>query len=312
MKGFTVFDNIWDNATTKTQSFDDWGRLVWLLKQLSDRPGYKPERNKPLTGKPSPLITPAEFIKGSKRRNDNVICWKGWCALDIDKYDGGFRKAIDLFKDYRYVCYSTASSTKEHPKFRIILDLSEDVPAEKIKHFWYAVNREFGSINDVQTKDLCRLYYIPGQYPKAFNFFIENEGKIMNPKEIMIKHTYVEPSTSFLSKLSPEMQKAILSHRRSELTNTAIRWTSYRDCQFLSKKLVNEYRVISESGWYHKMYCIMISIASNAIKSKYPITSNQIAQLAKEIDNETGGWYKNRPLETEANRALEYVLGSQL
>jgi hypothetical protein len=56
----------------------------------------------------------------------------------------------------------------------------------------------------------------------------------------------------------------------------------------------------------------MISIAGSAIKYKYPITATEISILCRQIDLETGGWYKNRPLEKEAQRALDYVLGSEL
>ena len=51
----------------------------------------------------------------------------------------------------------------------------------------------------------------------------------------------------------------------------------------------------------------MVSIAANAIKKSYPITAHEIAELWKEIDNETGQWYDNRPLEKEADRAIEFV-----
>ena len=55
------------------------------------------------------------------------------------------------------------------------------------------------------------------------------------------------------------------------------------------------------------MYQIMVAIAGNAVKNKYPITVEEITSLCRELDVETGNWYKNRPIEKEANRALEYV-----
>ncbi len=156
------------------------------------------------------------------------------------------------------------------------------------------------------------MYYIPAKYPNAFNFCFSHKGKNLNPKELMSKHEYVDNSGTFLSKLPLEMQKAILQHRKDSLTNTDYTWTSYIDCKFVHKKLVDEYKSISETGWYHKMYQIMISIAGSAIKYKYPITATEISILCRQIDLETGGWYKNRPLEKEAQRALEYVLSSEL
>jgi len=309
---FTAFPSIFDNKTHRRFSFDNWQKFSDALFAMSKQEGYKPKKGEKPHRKPSPLITPAVYKKSTTRANANVIKWAGWCALDIDEYDTSFKEAVQQFKDYSFICYSTASSTKEKPKFRIVLKLTSDVEADKIKHFWYALNKEFNSIGDPQTKDLSRMYYVPAQYPNAYNFCFKNTGKDVDPQEFMDKHDYVDNSGTFLSKLPIEMQQAILQHRKDTLTNTSYVWSSYIDCKFVNKKLVQEYRTISETGWYHKMYQIMISIAGNAIRYKYPITATEIAILCRQIDLETGGWYKNRPLEKEAKRALEFVLASDI
>ena len=50
-----------------------------------------------------------------------------------------------------------------------------------------------------------------------------------------------------------------------------------------------------------------VATAGNAIKCGYPITAKQIADLCRQFDNENGMWYTNRPLEKEADRAVEYA-----
>ena len=45
-----------------------------------------------------------------------------------------------------------------------------------------------------------------------------------------------------------------------------------------------EYRAITGSGWYYKLYQIMVAIAGNAISKEYPITPIEIAQLCREFD----------------------------
>ena len=55
------------------------------------------------------------------------------------------------------------------------------------------------------------------------------------------------------------------------------------------------------------MYAIMIATAGNAVRRKYPITPDEISQLCRQFDQDNGNWYKNRPLDKEADRALEYV-----
>ena len=65
--------------------------------------------------------------------------------------------------------------------------------------------------------------------------------------------------------------------------------------------------MITNTGWYHKMYQIMVAIAGNAIKSKYPINVDEITNLCREFDIDNGNWYQKRPIKKEADRALEYV-----
>jgi hypothetical protein len=51
----------------------------------------------------------------------------------------------------------------------------------------------------------------------------------------------------------------------------------------------------------------MIAIAGNAIEAEYPITSNEIADLCRELDEDCGGIYKSRNIEKEAENALKYA-----
>jgi hypothetical protein len=124
-----------------------------------------------------------------------------------------------------------------------------------------------------------------------------------------LKHPFIEKKVgnTLFDSLPEEMQKKIIQHRKDQLENRSIQWTSYRDCPFVNKKLIAEYKTISDTGWYHKMYQLMVSISANAIKQEYPITVHEVVSLCKELDLETGNWYSNRPLDKEAERALEFV-----
>ena len=315
MYEFTAFKSIFDNATNKTYSFQTWEQFESAFYKMSKIPGYKPKRGEKPTKKASPLISPACFKRGTNRANANVTHWSRWAALDIDDYKESFENTLSRFSNYSYVCYSSASSTKEHPKFRIILQLTSEVPAEKIRHFWYALNKEFNDVADPQTKDLSRMYYVPAQYPDAYNFIFTNKGnEVLNPDKIMEQHPYVESPKDLLSKLPLEMQHAVMQFKKNSLTNTSVDWSSYRDCPFINKTLIDQYRKIAftdGTGRYTFFYKIMVNIAGNAIRAKYPITAFQIAGLAREIDKELGNRYSRRPLETEANRALTYVMRSK-
>ena len=56
-----------------------------------------------------------------------------------------------------------------------------------------------------------------------------------------------------------------MDHRKSQLNNTNIAWTGYKDCPFVNQKRVQEYKGLTE-GWYYAMYQLMVSIAGNAIE----------------------------------------------
>ena len=47
------------------------------------------------------------------------------------------------------------------------------------------------------------------------------------------------------------------------------------------------------------MYQIMIAVAGT-VDAGYPITANQIADMCKQFDAETGNWYENRPMLKES------------
>ena len=283
--------------------FEDWSIFERMLFDLSEYP----RKDK----KSAPLISPATYKPNTTRANENVISWAGWAAVDIDehKFDNNLEKELlEQYGNYNHICYSTASSTKKHPKVRMVFPLSKDVPKDKIKDFWYALNKELGDMGDPQTKDLSRMYYVPGKYEGAYNFIYNCfHGVNMNPFDIMNKHDYVERSGSLLDNLPKAIREQLLAHRKNEMTNTSVTWSNYRDCPFVNKKLVKEYNEITDTGWYAKMYAIMVSIAGNAIRRKYPITAQEITTLCKEIDFENGNWYKLRPFDKEANRAIEYI-----
>lgn len=311
----TVFDHprwwdkqqrfIYDNKTHRRIDVDGWDKFVQFFYKLSDRP---------LTTKQdAELISPAVFHQPSTRKNEFVIEWAGWCCVDVDDYisEGDLQDdLVNRFGHYRFICYSTASSTTTQPKFRLVFPLTSPVEREKIRHFWFALNSELGDLADKQTKDFARMYYVPAAYAGAHNFiFNHNDGDSIDPSELMYKFPFEEKSTlnNFFDRLPTELQKQIIEHRKSNLINTDVTWTSYRDCPFFPRKLEAEYRAITHTGWYRKMYQIMVAIAGNAVKRKYPITSAEIAEMCKQLDAETGNWYANRPMDREADGAIEYI-----
>tara|TARA_B110000908_G_C10252575_1_gene453069 strand:+ start:403 stop:1335 length:933 start_codon:yes stop_codon:yes gene_type:complete len=301
----TLFKSAFDNTTHKRMDFQTFNGLEALLYQLAKRP---------LKGKTdAELISPAVYIPDTTRSNKAVLTWAGWCAVDIDDVDveGDLELYVrNLIPQWRFCCYSTASSREGKPKFRLALPLNRDISNNEIKHFWFALQSELNDAGDKQCKDLSRMYYIPATYDNAHNFVFSGNGSEIDVNALLSKHPYIERAKSgntLLDRLPPAIVEQVIAHRKSNMQNTNIFWNSYHTCPFWPRRLANEYASISETGWYHKMYQMMVAIASRALEKEYPITASQIAVMCKEFDNENGGWYENRPIEKEADRALEYA-----
>ena len=301
----TLFKSQYDNKTEKRMDFSSFDELEKLLYGLSQQP----KKGK----KDAELISPALYKLGTTRANKNVTAWAGWCAVDVDdvKIDGDLDAWVrDLVPDWRFICYSTASSIPGSPKFRLVFDLGVSLGSDKIEHFWYALNESLGQVGDSQTKDLSRMYYIPATYASADNFIFSGAGDPIDVDALLARYPYVNRAKSgntFLDRLPPELADQVVAHRKSMMQNTNIYWTGYHDCPFWPKKLAAEYTSISETGWYSKMYSMMVAVAARALEKEYPISSTQIAELCKQFDAENGNWYENRPLNVEADRALEYA-----
>lgn len=319
----TVFKNLWDTNTSLAIHHCRWQDFVSMLKDCSRIPVEKKSDAK--------LISPAIYQSGHTRCNNSVLAWGGWAALDIDDVQNPdtFEDTVhEMTSGLDFVCYSTASSTLETPKYRIVFHLDSHVAHDQIRPLWWALNTQFGQMGDRQCKDLSRMYYLPATYKGAYNFFFTGRGSPINHNELIGQHPIppelasgfnnTGPRSSFIDRLPPRVKKLVMHNRHNQMienqcqgqTNTEFQWTGYQDCPFINKKLLDEYRQIAfqdNTGRYHFVYRIMASIASNAIYRGYPISTNEIVDLIREIDADTSNRYKKRSLHVEADRAIEFA-----
>lgn len=303
----TFFRNLYDNETGKRMDFENFDRFSKFLYKLAQRPlGGK---------KDAELMSPAVYHAENTRSNKSVLGWAGWAAVDIDdwKNTGSLKDKIDSkLRGWKYVCYSTASSKVEHPKFRLVFELSRLLDNEEIRHFWFALQSVLDDAGDKQCKDLSRMYYIPATYANAHNFFFGRPGDSVDVDDLLQEFPYEvrKSSKNFMDRLPDEMQKKLIQYRMDKMDASKYSWNTYMDCPFVNKKLVGDYRAIAytdNSGRYAMIYKIMTSISVNAIKREYPISSNEVVDLVRQLDRDTSNRYEDRPLQIEADRALEYA-----
>ena len=77
-KSLTLFKSVFDNKTHKRVDFVDERSFEKLFLDLA----ALPRKNK----KSASLISPAVYEEDTTRSNASVICWAGWCAVDVDEH----------------------------------------------------------------------------------------------------------------------------------------------------------------------------------------------------------------------------------
>jgi hypothetical protein len=155
------------------------------------------------------------------------------------------------------------------------------------------------------------MYYIPAKYEGAHNFIYKNKGKLLDPSILMEQHRYVVQDGSFFDKLPPAIRQGLMDHRKNQLNNKNYTWTGYKDCPFVNQKKIEEYKRLND-GWYYALYQLMVSIAGNAIAKGYPITAKEVEYIIRDLDAECGNWYLKRPIDKEAERAIEFVFSKNI
>lgn len=113
------------------------------------------------------------------RKNENVRL----VSMAVFDFDSGEQPEVirEKFKGLNHIIYSTHSSTKASPKFRLILPFKDELTAAQFKDAWpFAVEKM-----DPSCKDPSRMYYtpsVPKAHADAAFTWIEQEKKLFAPK----------------------------------------------------------------------------------------------------------------------------------
>ena len=151
--GVTLFDNRFQRVGLSL-TLNHQHPLDWVLNV-----GWS---NRKWKGKDKEMLwSPAVYEPQATRKKANVV--KVSCMVyDVD--DGTPFEMHALFSDYYYYAHTTASSTPETPKWRLVLPLKKAVPGKEWGRAWEAGRRLFkdrtGSDIDGACKDPSRMYYV--------------------------------------------------------------------------------------------------------------------------------------------------------
>lgn len=142
-------------------------------------------------GKDGPLFSPSKFSP-ARRAKENVK-ELSLLVLDYD-HDATISEAIDTWRrrGVRFLLYTTHSHqriTEVHATpedcFRVVIPLSEPIPASEFPRLWEWASLASGGKLDPACKDASRMYYLPAKASNDAPFDFRNiEGELLDWRKI--------------------------------------------------------------------------------------------------------------------------------
>lgn len=132
-------------------------------------------------------VSPGQYT-GAVRK-DTCVSMSAF-IMDID--DANDIQLTDLWHDLgelgcAYFAWTTCSHIPEKPKWRVMIPLAADVPAEEWGKFWGKLHRFLGSLSDTKVRDLARIHYLPSVPQDRPEYAYERRyhiGNYFDPAEI--------------------------------------------------------------------------------------------------------------------------------
>ena len=310
MLRFSWFSGFYENKATNVHT-KDWDEFVTMLRALSNVKGYKPAFGE--LEKKFPLIYPAIYAektengKENHRLNANVIGWD-LIMVDIDDHVDDLQQIRDKFKPFNYIIYSSANCTKEKLTLRVCVPLMATAPKDQLHGIWWALDKWCDSILDTQTKDKSRMMYQPSQYTNKgedyLHIFETNSGIDMDWKALCKKYPAPPEREKFkiVNPLRDLKRKVYLGSKKRpsfDIMN--------RDCPFVYPSMIDEYRLTPSGSHHGAIYKFMVVCCYNAAKINYPISVDELADMAKQVDDLDGSFYDNKKMLGSAVDALAYT-----
>lgn len=129
-------------------------------------------------------------LNGGRRLKGAVV--NRWLVtLDADNaYPGFWEEVMMLWSDKIMCCYSTHSSTKEKPRYRIVIPLSRAVTPEEFEPISRMLGDWIAPLEaiDPTSHQIERMMYFPSCSKDADPEFYDNEGELFDPDQILAEY----------------------------------------------------------------------------------------------------------------------------
>ncbi len=164
---YSLFES-YSKTTPISFSVPDWSEFVANMADLCvQRPA-----NEFTKKRRTPAISPALYVNGGTRSNENVSGWGGWVALDVDN-DLLYVSVEDAIAHLNgvglnHLIYTTTKAKPLHHRFRVMIPLNRELEADEISPVWKAIVQFFAALGpDASCKDVSRIYGAPSFFEPA-------------------------------------------------------------------------------------------------------------------------------------------------
>ena len=183
-------------ATTWAEFADRLGELAQIERSADQKAN-------------SPLVSPAVYNEGGRRKNQDVIGFGRWFAIDVDKVACSLQAASDLCRDanVNHVIWTTTNHTDDSPRFRVAFPLDRDVNPDEMTLFWWGAHIWFKEWGDVSTKDPSRMMIASANWLGTNPQFIRVNGLGVMSVDRLLALAPIEP-ISVAAAITPQKHSA--------------------------------------------------------------------------------------------------------
>ncbi len=136
--------------------------------------------------KDGPAIIFGEIPKGKRRSKANTVAAHA-IGIDIDhRTSDEIAQAFAALEPYEHFSWTTHSNGEGDLRIRIVVPFAEPISPDEFPSVWLRLNTLIGGINDKQTKDICRLHYLPScpEETEDLAFSDHHKGKWISMAEL--------------------------------------------------------------------------------------------------------------------------------
>lgn len=200
-------------------------------------------------------------------------------------------------------------------RFRIFIKFSKPVTkSADYKAIWKVLNDAFNGTIDIATQHAACLFYVPSFITGADNKMFRTEGDTVDVDlYVKIGGDIIDSARSKYARNS--VPSATYTDRTPSSLDSFVSYdpeqTILKDSPFVRQPYIDEYLNLPCGAHYHGLYSFMNKVAANARSRNTVLSVRHLTLLAQQLDILDGGFYANRPIQTEAENVLHFIYGGQ-